>query len=971
MDAYIYDWSIDNTDEDATLIRIFCLCENETIILECKDFLYYVYLELPTTQEWRRDKLGMIVDYIKDFNKYRNQQEPAKVELANRKKLYYASQKTFKYIKLYYYSYETAKSVAYKFTRPVDIDGLGNVFLKPHEHNATPILQFTCSSDVPMCGWIHIDREKGASKYDISYKDIHPIERYVLPNPCVMSFDIEVYSSNSNVMPRAKKESDCIFQISCIFNDGATQTNYLLSLGTPNPDIVCVDYPDAITMSFKTEPLLLSSFISLIHKHNPHVIIGYNILGFDMPYIIDRCTMCRIRPSLFKIGMIKDKECREIEDEWSSSAYGKQKFRYIEADGRIWLDLLVYARREFKFDNYKLDTVASNFLKYTKDPFSVKDIFRSYELGVLENEKLEMNLYTSGSNQEEGICILDAIQKNNDFIGLCGKYCLKDSILVYDLFKALDIWAGITEMANVSHVPISYVYTKGQQIKIYSQVYKYCYNRIVVENDAYKSTDTDKYQGATVMDPDPGMYNYVVPFDFKSLYPSIIIAYNIDYSTLVKDYPKIDTSVSDNLCHVISWSEHVLCNHCPLVDLNHKDYACNTYRYRFLKHPKGVIPTIIDNLLTARANTRKHMKQLEQNGESDSTLYNILNKRQLAYKVGSNSMYGGMGVQKGYLPFMAGAMCVTAQGRKNLAIAQKSLTNDYNAEVIYSDTDSCYVTFKDINPVDLYSHSRTVEKSINDRNLFLPPIYLEFENSVYNPFLILTKKRYMYRDYNEDNTNPDYIGSKGVLLSRRDNSGFVRDLYREITQQIFNSKSLDDIAYFITQSFIMCCSASLDQSKFVITKSVNDVSEYKVRDLPTDEKKKVKRLDDLNCTEEEYALRSLPAQVQLAHKLRSRGVRVDTGQRIEYVITTQGGLKAKIFDKIEDIEYQKEFSDILRIEYLYYIDKAVNPIDQMLGAVFKKVKFVDGIYKNYVKKYKMLHELQSLFAPKILIERLE
>ena len=70
-----------------------------------------------------------------------------------------------------------------------------------------------------------------------------------------------------------------------------------------------------------------------------------------------------------------------------------------------------------------------------------------------------------------------------------------------------------------------------------------------------------------------------------------------------------------------------------------------------------------------------------------------------------------------------------------------------------------------------------------------------------------------------------------------------------------------------------------------MSKSVGAVEDYKIRDLPDDPKKRKKRLDDLSCTEKEYALRSLPAHVQLAEKMRRRGKRVDPGVRLEYVVT--------------------------------------------------------------------------------------
>jgi DNA polymerase elongation subunit (family B) len=568
---------------------------------------------------------------------------------------------------------------------------------------------------------------------------------------------------------------------------------------------------------------------------------------------------------------------------------------------------------------------------------------------------------------------------------------------------------GITEMANICNVPATYIYTKGQQIKVFSQVYKYCYDhQIIVESNAYKSDGMEQYQGATVLEPKPGIYDNVVPFDFRSLYPTLMIAYNIDYSTLVKD----GDTIPDELCNVIKWSEHVMCSHCEILDIKSDDYRCGEFSYKFLKEPKGVLPSIAEHLLNARANTRIQIKELKQtlthldkeHGEFKriQSLIGILNKRQLSYKVSCNSLYGilGVGKDKGMIPCMPAAMSITAMGRKNLQKAAEQLHNKHNATIVYGDTDSAYTIFPGVPKEKLWELARKVEKEIDESGIFPAPMYLEFENAVYGQFLILSKKRYMWRDYNEDGTLSDKVGAKGVLLVRRDNSEFERTLYRTIVNKVFNYESFNSVLDCIITRLNECNSSSITFKDFVISKSVKNITEYKIKPLPLDPTKKQKRLDDLNCTENEYALKCLPAHVQLADRERSRGIRIDDGQRIDYLVSNMGKVDGKLFNKLEDPEYQQQYSQIIGIEYLYYVRKVTTPLDELLGIIYKddmniqninttytytptwdkilrkarktyiqngtrKTRYIESQYKLRLTKNKVLCQLKSLFIPKI------
>jgi DNA polymerase elongation subunit (family B) len=902
--VFVYDWHIDRVETSErklqTIIRGFGLTpDNATVDIICTDCPYTCMVEVDDPRKINQIQGLSKVNYTIISKEYK-------------KPLYYTSTKVKPYVEVEFKNKEDLDMFCSRVRNKYRI----------HEHNAPLTLQLVSKQELPICGWIDIYNCKTIPKYDsptltdetyqCSYLDMKASDRVDIVCPLILSFDIEVYSSCPRKMPNPSTKEDRIFQISMVFwRYKGESKRYLLTLGTPT-----VRDDGIILEMCKTEQRMLNRFTELINLLNPHVIIGYNIMGFDFPYMFDRATTLGIQDFQY-MSFLKGHQCEIVEDNWSSSAYGKQILKYPVAPGRIILDMLIHVKRNKALDNYKLDTVAQKFLGAKKDPLTVQDIFKAYRVGM--------------ERTEEG----------NHLLGICGQYCVKDSDLVVDLFKYFDVWLGVTEMSNVCNVPISKLYTKGQQFRVFSQVYKYCKkNNIVVEHDVFKAQDDDKYQGAKVLDPVPGLYENVIPFDFKSLYPSIIIAYNIDYSTLVLN----DDTVLDSECNVIEWTEEDV-----------------KYRYRFLKEPRGVLPTIIKNLLDARETTRSHMKTIE-----DKALKGVLDSRQLAYKVSANSMYGALGVHRGYLPCMPAAMCVTALGRENLQKAINHLKDEHKAVIVYGDTDSNYVQFPHVKPCDLWEHSVKVAKYIKDNCIFPPPMELEFEKVIYGKFLILTKKRYMWR-YLKDGVLKPEIGKKGVLLARRDNALFVRTIYEKVVDYIFNDASKNQILDYICDEIEKCYTFQYTNQEFIITKSIGDTVDYKIKDLPEDEQKRTKRLYDLHCTEDDYNSRALPAHIQLAERMRARGTRVDIGERLEYVIT--GNPLKKLFDKVEDPTYQAQHKRVLPIDYTYYIKNLSKPIDDLLDIVFpnESLQAITKQYKMKLLKYKLLREFKTFIHPLKLI----
>jgi DNA polymerase elongation subunit (family B) len=985
-EIFTYQWLNEDDDDEKPFIRIYGIDINgETVCLRVKKFYRYFYLEL--SDNISAEKVAI---YMKE------KLDAIDTLLEKKHHLYYYSDKKFRFLKCSFTNRKSLVTAARKLKYPITVGGK-EVKLKVHEQMASPCLQLITAKNLQMSGWlkfkgkeIHIDKITRCDReYIVKYMNLSKgtCDKCIEPN--ILAFDLEVNSMNPNAMP-SNEPGDVIFQISCVFRD----KKILLSLGDAQVE-------DVEVRLFESEKKLLKGFVDLVMEAKPNVLAGYNILGFDIPYMMKRYHRYYLIDEFKEMGFHLD-PAKEKTFSWSSSAFKDQNFSFINWEGILLIDLLPIVMRDYKLDNYKLQTIATKFTGEGKDPLTAKDIFQAFKTGELSE---------------------------------VGKYCIKDSVLVFNLLDKFQTWVALSEMSKVCNVGMFFLYTKGQQLKVYSQVYKHCHeNNILVDTDGYIGSLDENYVGAHVIDPVPGFYRNVIPFDFSSLYPSIIIAYNICYSTIV-----IDDDINPDLYNEFTWEDHVGCEHDPkiikLKQINAKIQAirdkqkelreyrnsikakdipvissvakeksliqkrinevgletkplmeerdelikaktkfpvCSIRKFKFYKPEvrKGVMPTIITNLLTSRKLVRAKIK------ETDDPLRKIVyDKQQLAYKVSANSMYGGMGVKRGMLPFNPGAMTVTYLGRTAIEKAAEIIQSDYNGTLVYGDTDSNYVIFPEIqNITKLWDHAVDVAAKVS--NHFPPPMKLEFENAVYAKFLILSKKRYMHQQSDRNGKIDQKIGKKGVLLARRDNALFTRLVYEEITKMIFDGHTLSPILDRINEILDNLFQNTISPDQYIITKSVSNtegeidketskLGSYKVKELSSNDEERMIQL--AGKTEREFYISSCPAQVRLAEKMRKRNCPVAAGSRLEYVVIKMFNAK-NTGDQIEEYEYYKARKHILRIDPVYYLQSLINPTDQLLKVALGTPKVMSQLAKCRLDHQKMLKQYSNCIRPAIVIK---
>jgi len=1049
------------------IIRVFGWNEkNETMCVKITDFNIPVWVEFPEGEDWTEGKRAAVANYFRKLNRDPNCQ-PINIKYQLKEKLYNANitldEKNNKYKRKLYpilqLDFKTSKGASffnYALKDPIRINELGS---KPYKfivhtssNSITPVLKCMATYNLPSAGWIRgrgrlqTGENKESTKmyeYITSCKDLtaHPSPgTFPIVYPKVLSWDIETFSTDENSMPKVDRWEDVIFLIGCVFSEYKLNpvtktrekviTKYCLS--TVDVDEKTV-HSDTKVIKFKNEYALLKGFAEFIRKEDPDVLIGYNIMGYDLKYMIARAQNIHSCFSEFaNISCIPGKIAKEEKINWGSSARGKQDMVYLEANGRMWIDMLPYIRMNNNFGSYKLTSVCQEILKTEdKDDLKIKDMFRYYR------EKDPIGLATAVN------------------------YCTQDSNVVLLLWEKCLTWFDLTETSTVCCVPPFYIVAKAQQIRIVSQMLNYCmkYN-ILLETSIYKADENTYVEGAYVSHPIPGLYKNICPQDFASLYPSIIRAYNIDYTTLVTD-----ESIPDEDCNIVEWETHLSCN-CPKSDgkkpTKNKNgtlrVICNKYRIRWLKDNdkghKGIIPTLIKNLLDARKTARKVMeknadiiKELEDHISDDikeqieilkknpteqnkakmkliryqnlplenkkkieelESINSVYNKKQLAFKVSANSMYGILGAAAGYLPLLYGAMSVTAVGRQSIIKVSNYIAQNHGGRIIYNDTDSAYCEFSDLNDKsneEIWKHAENVASDTS--KLFPPPMKLEFENAIYSRFLIFSKKRYVGLISDIEGNIDKKWKISGIVLKRRDGCAVLRDLYKSMIEFVlYNADELTKLKHIQNHNQMIedykiakrgvTIKKRKDESDTndKLTKMENQMKQWETisRSNPT-----VRKLMELvdnyisdmflmnkykpkdysvtkSLTKDEYAAKTLPAHVAVSNKLKERGQIVQANDRISYILLDKGlkpGTVETQNDKAEDFYYYIENCEWLRLDYLYYLEKQIIiPCDQIFSVACGVHNFVESLY-NYRFNHKiMLYSLKQKFKPRITYEEM-
>ncbi len=696
-----------------------------------------------------------------------------------------------------------------------------------------------------------------------------------------MAFDIECLPIDG-AMPTP--EQSPIIMISCAFEPACNGKSTMVLVGKD------ADGLDSDSETFADEIGMLERFFEIIKEYNPDVFIGYNSNGFDIPYIVDRISTLE-KERKVKIKSVMGRDARPV-------YYRKiGTMTKINITGRVVVDALPIIRRDFSLKRYTLKNSAQELLGREK----------------LDVKPSEMEEYWHDTG---------------DKFKLFVDYARRDSELALELVLRLSLLDKFWALSRVSGTLVQDILDGGQTNMVENILLKEyrTHNRVMPpkpDNDLSKQRRmiSDELKGGEVLDPKKGLLEDVVILDYKSLYPTIMMAHNLCYTTEIVDKKqepdgKFETTPSGG-------------------------------RFVSAQVQKGIVPTILAGLLQSRVETKQKMKH----ASGDEA--RALDATQLALKILLNSYYGYSGYTRARLYSLTMANSVTSYGRENILntrelvetrigsiylsngdafveeeLAGAGLKHDelqkVDLSVVYGDTDSVFVKLfpEGISLENAGAVGRKIASIVSAK---LPdPMELEFE-SFARRSIFIAKKRYALWVFEPSADGwSDGIKVKGMETVRRD--------WCELT-----SKTLNRVLELVLKE------GRVEDAVSYVRKIINGVRNIDLEKDPS-------VLEDLTLTRR-YTKKSENYQnkqphVMVIEKMKKRsGFVPPIGDRIPFVIIAGPGLLA---DKAEDPEYVKENN--LSLDVNYYIKKQILPPVERILREFG----VDASFLDYDEKQKGL-----------------
>ena len=664
---------------------------------------------------------------------------------------------------------------------------------------------------------------------------------------------------------------------------------------------------DVVYVQCRDEIDLIQHFLAFWERETPDVITGWNCELYDIPYIagrIDRILGEKEARRLSPWGNIRRKEL---------VIKGREQISY-EVAGISVIDYLdLYKKFTYKAqESYRLDHIANVELGQKKLDHSEFETFKDFYTKDWQ-KFIDYNI--------RDVELVDQLEDKMKLIELCFTMAYDAKINFNDVFFQVRTWDAI--------------------------IYNYLKKRNIVIPPKDRSEKSDKFAGAYVKEPIPGKYDWVVSFDLNSLYPHLIMQYNISPETLLDER------------HPSATVDKILQRQVDLEKYSNYAVCPNGAMYR--KDVRGFLPELMEKMYNDRVIFKKKMLEAKQQYEKTKTKelereISRCNNIQMAKKISLNSAYGAIGNQYFRYYKLANAEAITMSGQVSIRWIECKMnsylnkilkTNDVDY-VIASDTDSIYLNMGPFVETVYKGREKTTEEIVG----FLDKVCaMEFE-------------KYIESSYQE---LADYVNAYDQKMQMKRENIADRGIWTAKKRYILNVWDSEGVRYDEPKLKIMgleavksstpapCRQMIKDALKIVMTKTEDEMISFidnfrkAFNELPPEEISFPRSISDVNKHKSSATLYSKGTPIHARgailynhlikeKKLDKKYAKIQNGEKIKFCyLKLPNPIRENVISYIQ--EFPKEFGLDKYIDYDLQFSKAfLEPMKVILDAINWKVE---------------------------------
>jgi DNA polymerase zeta len=660
--------------------------------------------------------------------------------------------------------------------------------------------------------------------------------------------------------------------------------------------------PNALTNDvrrFSSETALLDGVALVLCDIDPDVIAGFETQTGSIGYLLDRADslnheFMRVISRVMESSSHSKDNARGVRAREERSAmenagakYFHRKGADVKIPGRHVLNVWRVVRSEVKLGSYSLEGVANAIL----------------DVSIPKHDAHQLEAWLRSERRAKRV-----LQHLRDRSACC-----------LSILDKLNVLSRTGELARVYGIDFMSVLTRGSQYRVESMLARVAHERGFLLLSAQREQVFDQPAVEClplVMEPSSAFYvDPVIVLDFQSLYPSMVIAHNLCYSTMLGNVNRMSEWSDQQHIGVVSKYQTATA---PVLQAHFRGpvdentfIAPNGELFVTASVRRGVLPQMLREVLETRIMVKTAMKKLSK--EHDTDLLKLMNARQFGLKMIANVTYGYASASfSGRMPCSGLADSIVQCGRDALEKIVRYVDGELHvrtgAHVVYGDTDSLFVRVPGASRAQAFEIGREI--SAKASSMFPVPVVLQLEK-VYHPCVLLTKKRYVGYAYDSEDCATPVFDAKGIETVRRDSCGVVQKTLELALRVLFESKDMSRVKRIVQRTMQRILSNRTQVADYIFRKEVR-LGTYK----------------DV-----------LPPAAVVATRAMESDPRASPrhGERVAFVVVYGGqgaGLKDCVVGPIEFLE--AEMKGLMRIHSTYYITKqivpALNRVFSLLGA---------------------------------------